>query len=347
MAMRTAIAINPRHAAHDEPRHVEQAARLHAITATLNASGLRASLLEIPARPATEDQLLAVHSPSMIELVRWSANRPHSWIDHDTYTTSASWDAALMAAGTAVAVVEAVVGGSARNGFALVRPPGHHATPTESMGFCLFNNVAVAARYAIDHLSIGRVAIVDFDVHHGNGTQDIFYTDDRVFFCSTHASPLYPGTGAEREIGSGKGHGTTLNLPLPHGVGDAGFARLFDDVVIPAIRRYRPDLILVSAGYDGHWADPLGPLTLSVAGYAALTRRLMEVAEEVCRGRIVLVLEGGYHLRALSASAMACLEVLTNKNSIVVDPLGPAGELEPDVSALIARMRQNHPLLAG
>ncbi len=344
--MRTAISINPRHAAHDDPQHVEQAARLHAITAALNASGLRSSLLEVTARSATEAHLRAVHTAQMIELVRWSATRPRSWIDHDTYTTSASWDAALMAAGTTMAVVEAVVSGSARNGFALVRPPGHHATPAESMGFCLFNNVAVAARYAINHLGIGRVAIVDFDVHHGNGTQDIFYEDDCVFFCSTHASPLYPGTGAEREIGSGKGRGTTLNLPLPHGVGDAGFARLFNEVVIPAILRYRPDLILVSAGYDGHWADPLGPLTLSVAGYAALTTRLMEAAEEVCNGRIVLVLEGGYHVRALAASVMACLEVLANE-STVVDPLGPAGKPEPDVSALIARMRQNHPLLTS
>jgi acetoin utilization deacetylase AcuC-like enzyme len=344
--MRTAIAINPRHAAHDEPQHVEQAARLYAITAALNASGLRSVLLDVPARPATEAQLRAVHTEQMIELVRWSATRPRSWIDHDTYTTPASWDAALMAAGATLAVVDAVVSGSVRNGFALVRPPGHHATPTESMGFCLFNNVAIAARYAIDHLGVTRVAIVDFDVHHGNGTQDIFYDDDRVFFCSTHASPLYPGTGAEREIGSGRGRGTTMNLPLPHGVGDAGFARLFEDVVIPALRRYRPDLILVSAGYDGHWADPLGPLTLSVAGYAALTRRLKETAEEVCNGRIALVLEGGYNLKALAASVLACLEVLANDDT-VVDPFGPSNEPEPDISALIARMRQNHPLLAG
>jgi acetoin utilization deacetylase AcuC-like enzyme len=344
--MRTAIAINPRHAAHDEPQHVEQAARLHAITAALNASGLRSALLEVPARPATEAQLRAVHTEQMIELVRWTATRPRSWIDHDTYTTSASWDAALMAAGTTLAVVDAVVNGSARNGFALVRPPGHHATRAESMGFCLFNNVAIAARYAIDHLGITRAAIIDFDVHHGNGTQDIFYEDDRVFFCSTHASPLYPGTGAEREIGSGKGRGTTMNLPLPHGVGDAGFARLFDDVVIPALWRYRPELILVSAGYDAHWADPLGPLTLSVAGYAALTRRLKETAEEVCDGRIALVLEGGYNLKALAASVLACLEVLANDDP-VVDPFGPSNEPEPDISALIARMHQNHPLLAG
>ncbi|MBO9326678.1 MAG: histone deacetylase [Roseiflexus sp.] len=344
--MRTAIAINPHHAAHDEPRHVERAARLHAINAALNASDLRSVLLEVPARPATEAQLRAVHTEQMIELVRWTATRPRSWIDHDTYTTSASWDAALMAAGTTLAVVDAVVNGSAQNGFALVRPPGHHATHAESMGFCLFNNVAIAARYAIDHLGITRVAIIDFDVHHGNGTQDIFYDDDRVFFCSTHASPLYPGTGAEREIGSGRGYGTTMNLPLPHGVGDAGFARLFDDVVIPALHRYRPELILVSAGYDAHWADPLGPLTLSVAGYAALTRRLKETAEEVCHGRIVLVLEGGYNLKALAASVLACLGVLANDDT-VGDPFGPSNEPEPDISALIARMRQNHPLLAG
>ncbi len=343
--MSTAIAINPRHAAHDEPRHVEQASRLRAIIAALDSSGLRPSLVELPVRAATDVQLRAVHRERMVELVRWSANRASSWIDHDTYTTPATWDAATMAAGTAITVVDAVVGGSVRNAFALVRPPGHHATPGASMGFCLFNNIAVAARHALDGLGVGRVAIVDYDVHHGNGTQDIFFADDRVLFCSTHASPLYPGTGAEREIGTGPGHGTTLNLPLPHGVGDAGFARVFDELIVPAIRRYRPDLILVSAGYDGHWADPLGPLTLSVAGYTALTARLVALAEDVCNGRIALVLEGGYNLKALAACVMASLHVLCRREP-GPDPFGPSGEPEPDVSALIARLQHGHPLLA-
>lgn len=343
--MSTVIAIHPRHAAHDEPRHVEQAARLQAVVAALNASGLRGSLLEIPARAATEAELRAVHRERMVDIVRWSAEGAESWLDHDTYTTPATWDAATIAAGTAIAVVEAVVEGWASNGFALVRPPGHHATPGASMGFCLFNNIAVAARYALDKLGLKRVAIVDFDVHHGNGTQDIFIDDDRVLFCSSHGTPLYPGTGAEREIGVGRGVGATLNLPLPHGVGDGGFARLYDEIVVPAIRRFAPEIILVSAGFDGHWADPLGPLTLSVAGYAGLTARLKALADEICNGRIVLVLEGGYNLKALAACVVASLNVLCG-NDAGKDPYGPSGESEPDVSALIARIQQSHPLLA-
>jgi acetoin utilization deacetylase AcuC-like enzyme len=282
----------------------------------------------------------------MIEALRWATEQNGGWLDLDTYTTAGSWEAALLAAGGAIQLVEAIAAGRASNGFALVRPPGHHATPTRSMGFCLFNNIAIAARHALDTLGIERLAIVDYDVHHGNGTQDCFYDEERVLFCSTHASPLYPGTGAEQEVGSGAGYGTTLNLPLAYGVGDAGFARLYDDVVLPALRRFRPQLILVSAGYDGHWDDPLGPLSLSVAGYAALTQRLAELADALCGGRIALVLEGGYSLPALGACVVAALRVLLGRDP-GPDPLGAAGGREPDVSALIERTRRTHPLLRG
>jgi acetoin utilization deacetylase AcuC-like enzyme len=341
--MTTAIITNPRHADHDNPQHPERAARVRAIEAALDASGLRADLVALEPHPASEAQLLAVHHRSLVQTIRRATAQAFTRLDLDTYLTAGSWDAALLAAGAALQAVDAVASGQASNAFALVRPPGHHATPSRAMGFCLFNNIAIAARHALDTPGIDRVAIIDYDVHHGNGTQECFYTDGRVLFCSTHAWPLYPGTGAQHEIGAGEGYGTTLNLPLPYGVGDRGFEQLYDEVVLPAVRRFGPQLILVSAGYDAHWADPLGPLTLSVAGYAALTQRLAALADEVCGGRIVLVLEGGYHLDALGACVVAAMRVLLGRDP-GPDPLGPAEVHEPDVAALIEQVRREHPL---
>ncbi|MBK9711358.1 MAG: histone deacetylase [Kouleothrix sp.] len=340
--MTTAIITNPRHATHDSPGHVERATRLQAIDAAIEASGLRPDLLELVAQPAGEAQILAVHQLRLLELVRWSAGQDHVWFGMDTYTTPGTWEAARMAAGAAAVLVEAVVSGRASNGFALIRPPGHHATPSQPMGFCLLNNVAIAARHAMA-LGIERVAIVDYDVHHGNGTQDCFYDDGRVFFCSTHASPLYPGTGAEDEVGIEGGYGTTLNLPLPYQTGDTDFLQLYDNVVLPALRRFGPQLILVSAGYDAHWDDPLGPLSLSISGYATLTQRLVGLAGELCGGKIALVLEGGYSLPALSGGVVAALRVLLGR-APGADPLGPAGTPEPDISSLIAWVRDRHPI---
>jgi acetoin utilization deacetylase AcuC-like enzyme len=342
--MATAIVSSQFHEAHDDPEHVEQAARLSAINAAIDRSGLRADLLELASRGASLEQILAAHHPRVLELVRRLSAHGAVWLDQDTYLTAGSLDAALMAAGAAVEAVEVVVADQASNAFALVRPPGHHATPMRSMGFCLFNNVAIAAHHAFDRLGIDRIAIVDYDVHHGNGTQDCFYDDGRVLFCSTHASSLYPETGAAHEHGYEAGYGTTLNLPLPHGTGDAGLRQVYDELVLPAIRDFVPQLILVSAGFDGHWADPLGPLVLSVAGYAALTRRLVDLAGEICGGRIVLVLEGGYDLPALSACVVAALRVLLGRDP-GPDPLGSAEVREPDITSLIEAVRERHPLV--
>jgi acetoin utilization deacetylase AcuC-like enzyme len=341
--MTTAIVYNPLQAAHDEPSFVECAARMDAILAALDASGLRTDLLELAAQPASEAQMLAVHQRRLLEVVRAAASRGPHWLTPDTYIRPGSWDAARMAAGAAVAAVDAVWSGQAANAFALIRPPGHHATPSQPMGFCLLNNIAIAARHALDVLGAERVAIVDFDVHHGNGTQDCFYDDGRVFFCSTHAWPFYPNTGAADEMGAEDGYGTTLNLPLPYGTGDTGFQLLYDQVVLPALRRFAPQLILVSAGYDAHWDDPLGPLSLSIDGYAALTQRLVQLAGEICDGKIVLVLEGGYSLTALAGGVMASLGVLMG-HAPGADPLGPASQPEPDISILIRRMLDRHPI---
>jgi acetoin utilization deacetylase AcuC-like enzyme len=342
--MPTAIVTTPYHHEHDDPQHVEHAERLIAIEAALDASGLRPQLLQLPPRLATEEQLSAVHHPSIVAYIRRAAERGGGWIDQDTYTTAGSWTAALAAAGGAVELVEAVMAGKATRAFALVRPPGHHATALQPMGFCLFNNIAVAARYALSVLGVRRIAIVDFDVHHGNGTQDIFYEDPEVLFCSSHASPLYPGTGAVGEIGEGAGRGTTLNAPLPYGAGDAGFRQLYGEIILPVVRRFRPELLLVSAGYDAHWADPLGPLALSTDGYAWLTQHLADLADEICDGRVVFVLEGGYNLDALGASVVASLATLLGREP-PPDPLGPSNAREPDLTALVERLKREHPLL--
>jgi acetoin utilization deacetylase AcuC-like enzyme len=340
--MSTAIVTNPRHAAHDDPEHVEQAERLHAIMGAIERAGLLQDLLVLPPLPASESQILAAHHPRLLQLVERASSRG-GWIDQDTYVTTGSLEAAIMAAGAATRAVDAVVGGEASNAFALVRPPGHHATRLQPMGFCLFNNVAIAAHHALDAYGLRRVAIVDHDVHHGNGTQDCFYDDGRVLFCSTHASPLYPETGEAHECGYESGYGTTFNIPLPHGAGDSAFARLYDDLLLPALRSFSPQLILVSAGYDGHWADPIGPHALSVAGYAALTRRLVALAEDVCDGRIVFVLEGGYHPEALGACVVAAVRILLGREA-GADPFGPDDTPEPDISHLIERIRGGHPV---
>jgi acetoin utilization deacetylase AcuC-like enzyme len=342
--MTTAIITNPVQAAHDESRHVERAARMRAIDAAMDRSGIRSELLILPARPATDAEVRAVHQPRLLETLRLSVAQERLWIDNDTYTTNESQEVAYYSAGSAITATEAVLDGRAQNAFAITRPPGHHATSSRSMGFCLLNNIAIAARYAIDHHGIQRVAIIDYDVHHGNGTQDIFYDDPTVLFCSSHASPLYPGTGAEQEIGSGAGLGTTLNIPLPYGAGDRAVASVYEQVVIPALRRFEPELILVSAGFDGHWNDPLGPLSLSVHGYATLTKQIMDLAAECCAGRLVLCLEGGYNEEALGASVVAALRVLLGQPP-GDDPLGPSGSREPEVQGLIERLLRRHPLL--
>ena len=344
--MTTAIVANPYQQQHDQPGHPEHAARLQAIEVAIEHLGLDADLLQLDARQATEAQVRAVHDLHMIERLE-HASIEEAWLNPDTYTTAGSWKAAFGAAGAAVQAVEQVVRGQVANAFALIRPPGHHATSSQAMGFCLFNNIAIAARYALDNLGIQRLAIVDYDVHHGNGTQDIFYRDERVLFCSTHAygQMFYPGTGSLQEMGAGRGYGLTLNIPLPFHTGDQGFERVYEELVEPAVRAFTPQLVLVSAGYDSHWADPIGPLALSVAGYTRLTQRLVALAEELCGGQIVLVLEGGYNLQALAACVVATLRVLLGRDP-GADPFGPAGGREADLSRLIERVRQTHPIFA-
>ncbi len=343
--MTTAILTDSRYAAHTNPVHVERKERLDAIGKALDASGLRESLLTLSARPAAQEELALVHQTNYLESLKRVSEGGGGELDPDTYMTKDSWEAATWAAGGALRMVEAIHSGECSNGFALLRPPGHHATERRAMGFCLINNIAVAARYAIQTLGMERVAIVDYDVHHGNGTQDIFYNDPKVLYCSTHASPFYPGTGALDEIGQGEGRGTTFNIPLPPGVGDKGYQRVFEESLIPVLRTWKPQMLFVSAGYDAHWSDPIGPMVLSVTGYEQLTRMLYELAGEICDGRIVLMLEGGYNLEALGACTVASIQTLMGQ-SLENDPIGVINAPEPDISSVITSLRTRHPLQA-
>ncbi len=267
-----------------------------------------ARLVALPARDATDAELLRVHDAGYIASLLGIKGQS-TMLDADTYVAPASVDAARRAAGGAIALVDALLGagaGEPRQGIALVRPPGHHATADQAMGFCLLNNVAVAAAAALAG-GIGRVAIVDWDVHHGNGTQDIFWSDGRVLFVSLHEAPLYPGTGAVNERGAGPGLGRIVNLPLPAGGDDAAYRLAFTEVVLPTLRRFAPELVLVSAGFDAHVRDPLASMQVTEAGYAWMARALREVADESAGGRLGLLLEGGYDLAALEGSVRAAL----------------------------------------
>jgi acetoin utilization deacetylase AcuC-like enzyme len=266
-------------------------------------------------------------------------------IDPDTYVVSGSYQAALAAAGALVGVVEQVMGGAAPNGMSLMRPPGHHALAARGMGFCLFANVAIAARAAQSDFGAERVLIVDWDVHHGNGTEAIFYDDPTVAFFSTHQYPFYPGTGAISDIGRGPGRGWTMNVPFPAGVGDSGYEKAFEQLLFPFARRFQPDLILVSAGYDAHWRDPLAMENLSLAGYARLTTLVKALAAELCQGRLVIALEGGYDLEVLAQAVLNTLRVLESPlPPLISDPFGPSPTPERPITHLLSELRALHDL---
>ncbi len=292
------------------PGHPERPERVAAIRDRLQARGLLDSLLLIRPEPCPIDRLARVHTPTHIESIRRACERAPVQLDPDTAVSPGSWEAALLSAGGALAACDAVVTGRARAAFVCTRPPGHHAEADRAMGFCLFNNVAVAARYLQEAHALERVLIVDWDVHHGNGTQHMFEDDDTVFYFSTHQYPFYPGTGSARETGTGRGAGHTLNYPMLAGSGDAEYVQVFREVLRPEIDRIQPEVILVSAGFDAHRDDPLAGMDLTEKGYAVLTTILKEAADRHCDGRVISILEGGYDLKALGASVEAHLRAL-------------------------------------
>lgn len=288
------------------PGHPEQVARLDAILGRLEGM----DLMRVKAPLAADDDLLRVHPKSHIDAVR-AAAPSEGWrsLDGDTHMSPGTLAAAYRAAGGMVRAVDVVLGGDAQNAFAAVRPPGHHAERETAMGFCFFGNVVVGARHALDHHGLSRVAIVDFDVHHGNGTQDLVEDDPRILFVSSHQWPLYPGTGAAHETGCGN----IVNVPLPGGTGSAGFRAAYEDKVFPRIDAFKPELLIISAGFDAHKADPLAGMELETEDFAWVTERLCDLADKHCAGRVVSSLEGGYDLEALGASAAAHVRVLKER----------------------------------
>lgn len=342
--MTTAYVTDERFALHSMEGHPEFAGRLTAIIRYFDEVGINADLEHLEFQSAQRDAIRAVHAEKYLDrLARTSEYSGPTMFGLDTYVTPQSYEIARLAVGGVMRVVDAVMQQETDNGLAAIRPPGHHATPVTGMGFCLLNNIAIAVRHAQRAYNLQRVLIVDYDVHHGNGTQEVFYDDSRVLFISTHQSPLYPGTGAIFEAGQGAGAGYTINIPLPPGVGDGGFDDVYQNIVIPAARRFAPQLMIVSAGFDAHWADPLANLRLSLAGYAGLTRTLIELADELCDGRIVFVLEGGYNLQVLRSGWLNVANALLRRDPID-DPLGDNSGSAPDIQRVIDRAEQIHKL---
>jgi acetoin utilization deacetylase AcuC-like enzyme len=324
--------------------HPENPQRLTAIVQRLHEAGLWEDLAPIEPTSATPAELCAVHTQGHLRRIRAATQAGWPGLDADTYVCRASYEVGRLAAGGAIAAVRAVADGRVRNCLALLRPPGHHATSERAMGFCLFNNVAVAARYLLDQRHGQRIMIVDWDVHHGNGTQDIFWNEPNVLYCSIHQQPLYPGTGRLIETGGPQARGATINVALPPGCGDQCYAAAVELVLRPAARRFRPDFVLVSAGFDAHWADPLASMRMSARGFASMMRAVVELADEYASARLALVLEGGYDLGALADSALACTQVLLGLE-VTGDRLeAPTTATEPEVRSLLARVRQIHQL---
>jgi acetoin utilization deacetylase AcuC-like enzyme len=305
------ILSSDRFAGHEPPPgHAERPERsdvLEAVAGEWRRQGAEV----IEPRPATREQLCRVHDESFVDAIA-STSGHATMLDEDTFTSPESFDVASLAAGAAIEAVERVMGGSATRAAALVRPPGHHAGPDAARGFCLFNNAAAAAAHALA-LGAPRVAIVDFDVHHGNGTQEIFHADPRVLYLSLHQFPHYPGTGWASEVGGGEGAGYTINVPLDAGATDADYDLVFCELVVPVLREYSPGVILVSAGYDAHEQDPLGGMRVTTGGFARMSRHLVGAAERCCAGRLVMTTEGGYELKALAASLDATLRAMADQ----------------------------------
>jgi len=321
--MKAGLVYDPIYLEHDTGDHVENSQRLVAAMSYLQETGMKEKLTCLPPRPALLEELEMIHAPEYISYVKSKAENGGGWLDPDTVMSPKSYEAALYAAGGLMVAVEAVMKGEVDTAFALVRPPGHHALHDRAMGFCIFNNMAIAAKFALSKFSLNRILIADFDVHHGNGTQDAFYADPKVLYFSTHQYPFYPGTGWMDETGTGEGEGTTVNFPMAAGWGDEEYLRAFNEVLVPIARRFQPQIILVSAGLDAHWADQLAMMRVSVTGFAQMAVILKELAAELCQGRLVFTLEGGYNLQVVASSIKAVFDVLLG-NSEIDDPLGRA-----------------------
>lgn len=319
--------------------HPECPDRLEVIYAMLDEPDMSGRFRAVYPREATEAEITAVHTAPYYRTIADTAKRPGmTSLDPDTTTCPDSFRAAKLAAGGVLALTEAVQNGVLDNGFALVRPPGHHAEAGRAMGFCIFNNVAVAAQFLLRHYGLKRILIVDWDLHHGNGTQHSFDTTPEVLYFSTHQYPFYPGTGSIDEVGKGAGKGFTINVPLAPGAGDEEYLAIFTEILQPVAKEFAPEFILLSAGFDIHFGDPLGGMKVSPQGFAALTRVLLDTAQELCQGKLVVTLEGGYGLEGLRDSVKTVLLELTGATTSVL-PISNGGGL---IGSVLQRVKEIH-----
>ena len=318
--------------------HPESPARLDAAYSMIDDEGLNASLTTIQPREATQEEILAIHTADYFNQVAYTETRGRMVaLDPDTTACPETFQAAKLAAGGLLLLVDAVQEGSLDNGFALVRPPGHHAESDRAMGFCIFNNVAVAAQHLIDRYGLERILIVDWDLHHGNATQHQFYDSSQVLYFSTHQYPYYPGTGGFDETGLDAGKGYTVNVPLQPGAGDFEYFKIFRDVLQPVAREFAPQFILVSAGFDTYYQDPLGSMQVTPEGYARLTRQLLDSADELCGGRLAITLEGGYALDGMRDSTKTVLRELLGQTTTSLFEND-----QPTMDAVIRRVKEVH-----
>ena len=350
MTRKTGIVTDRRYMEHGAGHaHPESPERLAVIYEMLGQPDMTDKFTPIPTRAATVDELALIHRRAYIESVAGTAGRTFTSLDPDTSTTAASFEAARLAVGGLLNAIDAVLAGELDNAFALVRPPGHHAETDRAMGFCLFNNVAIGAMHAITQRNLQRILIVDWDLHHGNGTQHSFYEDSRVLYFSTHQYPYYPGTGALNENGRGAGLGYTINVPLQPGADNASYLEIFRRILQPVALKFRPELILVSAGFDIYEQDPLGGMEVTPEGFARLTRILMDIADEACQGRLVMTLEGGYHLQGLTWAVKKVLQEMRDDSRADVatpPPLSEKGGFREDplIERLIEQIKPYWPV---
>lgn len=290
--------------------HPESPERLRIIYQMLQDEDMAGRFLTFSPRPATTEELAWVHTSRHIQTIAATAGNRLTMLDPDTYACAQSFDIAKLAAGGVLVAVDKVLAGEVQNAFAFIRPPGHHAEANRAMGFCLFNNVAIAANYCIKIHKLQKILIIDWDLHHGNGTQHSFYERGDVLYFSTHQYPYYPGTGHITEVGSGAGKGFTVNVPLPTGPGDGEYFFIFEEILEPIAQEYKPDIVFVSAGFDIYYQDPLGGMQVTPSGFANLCRIILDLAADTCHGRVILVLEGGYHLQGLREATKAVLKTM-------------------------------------
>jgi acetoin utilization deacetylase AcuC-like enzyme len=305
-----------------EITHPETPQRLASIYEMLDNPDMSWKFIGIDARHATREELERVHRPSYIDYIAATAGKPMFMLDPDTVATTDTYDVARLAAGGVIQAIDSVVSGETDNAFALVRPPGHHAQAAEAAGFCIFNNIAIGARHALAERKMERILIVDWDLHHGNGTQEIFYGERQVLYFSIHQSPAYPGTGGLTEMGAGAGLGYTLNIPLGPGADENLYVRILREILRPVALSFQPEILLVSAGFDIYVGDPLGAMKVTPEGFACLARVLLDLADECCGGRMAVVLEGGYHILGLTKSVRAVLMEMLGETRVTEEALG-------------------------